>query len=224
MWVVLICAVMAGCAVREPRAEVERLVKPPQLGPVRAELPGAVAPALAGVDALASFERGPSSIEDTCTIEGGSSFPFTKPWWNASCNWKTTRYYGFDGDFGARTKDVENALVAAGWSVRESADRAIEYYRESRGRPEGEYEYDASFLPSAGYERFIGNQPWTVRVSWGEAGQVPRVFTWPEATEDYLHREAVEVDRVQTYRDITSRHQYLLVMSVNARYFTRSFE
>lgn len=220
----LVVAVTGACAVREPRAEAERLVKPPQLGPVRAELPGAVAPTLAAIDGLASLERGPSATDDACTIQGGSSFPFAKPWWDVSCNWKTTRYYGFDGDFGTRTKAVEDALVAAGWSVHEGADLAIGYYRENRGRPQGQYKYDASFLPDARYERFIGSQPWTVRVSWGEAGQVPRELTWAEPKEDYLHHEAVEVDRVRTYLDITSRHQYLLVMSVSARYFTRPLE
>ncbi|MEV6236365.1 hypothetical protein [Lentzea sp. NPDC051838] len=221
----LIFAVTAACAVSDPRAQAERLVKPPALGPVRAELAGQTTPTFAAIDALEWLERGPSATEDSCTLEPGNTKGiFTKQWWDVSCYWSTTRYYGFDGDFTARTQSLNDALITAGWPKANDLGMALDYYHEFHGRPEGTRKYDASFLPSVAYDGYLGNNRWTVRLSWGEAGQVPDEFERALPAVDYLHHEATEVDRVRVHREITSRHQYLLVVSVGTRYFTHSIE
>ncbi len=221
----LVFAATAACAVRDPRAEAEQLVKPPQLGPVRAGLPGAAAVTFAATDALEWLERGPSATEDACTIEPGNTKAlFSKHWWDVSCNWNTTRYYGFDGDFGTRTQAVNDALVAAGWSETDGLGLALSYYRDLHGRPEGDRKYDASYLPSVAYHRSIDDQSWTARLSWAEAGQVPEEFERVLPGGDYLYREATNVDRVQVHRDLTSRHQFVLIVSMDWRYFRRSLE
>lgn len=79
-------------------------------------------------------------------------------------------------------------------------------------------------MPPVAYGRYIGDQSWTVRLSWAEAGRVPPGFSATGTPGDPLHREAAEVDREQVYRDLTSRHQFVLIVSVSTRYFTRSLE
>jgi hypothetical protein len=209
----------AACATSDPRAEAEQRVQPPKLGPVRAALPGAAAATFAATDALAWLERGPSATDDVCTFEPGNTKAiFAKQWWEVSCHWNTTRYYGFDGDFAARTQAVNDALIAAGWSDPRDLGLALTYYRDLHGRPEGKRKYDASNLPSVAYDRYVDNQPWTMRLSWTEVGQVPEEFERPLPKVDHLYREAAEVDRVQVHRDLTSRHQFVLVVSVGTRY------
>lgn len=212
---------VAACAGQDPRAEAEQLVKPPQLGPARAALPGAAAPTLAANDALTWLERGADATEDTCGMQAENSkgfFPDRS--WRVSCDWRTTRYYGFDGDFAERTQAVNDALVAAGWPKSDEAlSAAIRFFRQTH-KPD----YDVSHVPPVVYGRYIGDQSWTVRLSWAEAGKVPPGFSAPRTSGEPLHREAAEVDREQVYRDLTSRHQFVLVYSVSARYFERTIQ
>lgn len=49
-------------------------------------------------------------------------------------------------------------------------------------------------------------------MTWAEAGQVPQDITWPQST------------RVQVFRDLTSRHQYVLVFSVSTFYFRTTLD
>lgn len=212
---------VAACTSHEPRAEAEQLVLSPQLGPVRAALPGSAAPALAANDALPWLERGPDATEDTCGMQAEDSkgfFPDRS--WRVSCDWQTTRYYGFDGDFAERTHAVDDALVAAGWQESDGAvSKAIRYFEQTHGNG-----LDASRVPPVVYGKYVGEQSWTATLSWAEAGQVPPGFRTKPANEGYLRREAVTVDREQVHRDLTSRHQFVLVFSVSARYFERTIE
>lgn len=210
---------VAACAGHDPRVEAEQLVKPPRLEPVRAALPGAAAPTLAANEALTWLERGADATEDICGMhaEVHKGF-FPNQVWRVSCDWETTRYYGFDGDFAERTQAVNDALVAAGWPKSDEAlSAAIRYFKQTH-KPD----YDASHVPPVVYGKYIGDQSWTVRLSWAEAGRVPPELSATRAPRDPLHREAAEVDREQVYRDLTSRHQFVLVHSVSARYFERT--
>ncbi|MEV6711756.1 hypothetical protein AB0M48_06870 [Lentzea sp. NPDC051208] len=210
---------VAACTSHDPRAEAERLVKPPELGAERAALPGSAAPTLAATDALTWLERGPDATEDACGMqaEEWKGF-FPTQVWRVSCTWRTTRYYGFDGDFPERAQAVDDALVAAGWPKPDEAlSSAIRYFRQTH-KPG----YDVSHVPPVAYHRYIGDQPWTVQLSWAEAGRVPAGFRTTRTPVEPLHREAAEVDPEQVHRDLTSRHQFVLVFSLSARYFERT--
>lgn len=210
---------VAACTSHDPRVEAEQLVKPPELGVERAALPGSAAPTLATTDALTWLERGPDVTEDACGMqaEDRKGF-FPTQVWRVSCDWQTTRYYGFDGDFTERTQAVNDALVAAGWPKSDEAlSSAIRYFRQTH-KPD----YDVSHVPPVVYGRYIGDQSWTVKLSWAEAGRVPPGFSATRTPAEPLHREAAEVNLEQVHRDLTSRHQFVLVFSLGARYFERT--
>ncbi|MGW6931553.1 hypothetical protein ACWGE0_15980 [Lentzea sp. NPDC054927] len=225
-WPVMVLLLgLTACGVNDPRGQAEELVRPPKLSQVRAGLPATASSALAVTDALPELEHGPTATEDACDLEPGNSGMFSlNRWWEVRCNWRTTRYYGFDGDFAARTQALHDALVAAGWSPGStSAMTAMDYYRQFYGQLLNGHQYTASNLPEAIYDGHLGNdQPWTVKVQWAEGADLP--YEFGRATGDFLHREATEVDREQVLRGLTSRHRYALIVSVATPYFMATVE
>jgi hypothetical protein len=160
-------------------------------------------------------------IHETCAVDSSSSFGSPDPH-TITCDASRRRQIGFDGDLVGRMREVDTSIRRTGWQpTNTGVEGPIEYYRQFRGRPEGQHAYGAGDLPGVGYDRpelpeAAGCITATlgIGVSWSEQ-LVPAVEGSLREAQSSVFERTSGPAPYATMTSLLARHDYVMVLTTS---------
>ncbi|HEX8182772.1 MAG TPA: hypothetical protein VF575_04195 [Candidatus Saccharimonadales bacterium] len=161
------------------------------------------------------FKEYKNATYDQC-YEGQNNWK-VKDGYAHRCDYRVTKYYGFNGDFRQEMLDLERKLFALNWQISNGDRNQLTYYIE-------EY-YDQSYL--------VSNMP-TVIYGYAKSGITMDIAYSERDSEDIFWLESAQdgigkgfptyeqknfIDVKSAFAEVTQTNKYIVAISLEKNYF-----